>query len=186
MKSDATDEQPVIAAVPTRFAALAAMLLAAALLFAGALSSHADARPHSARSHSASCTHVTPRSRHLAHGCAGQAGRSHRHQRPHPHAKPSHKRPDGSRDGPRGSEEAEQGEESSTGEDHAGEGDPGSGGARARCEDNRLPQAVEEGENGLEETFVCDDGSEPTCAKGLAPAVSEDGLQLLCEAASDG
>ena len=56
--------------------------------------------------------------------------------------------------------------------------------AQARCEDTSAPEAVEGGENGSEEAFVCEDGSEPSCAGGLVPVVSSDGMQLLCEAAT--
>ncbi len=175
-----------IAAVSTRARALAAVLAAAALLLALALSPPADARAHSA-----ACTHPTGRLRHGSHSCATGAGKGRRKGRARTHSKTgAHRHATGSRAPTNGGEQSE-GEQPEGGpEDNgpstgaAGSGNAGPSDATpARCEDASAPEAVEGGENGSEEGFVCEDGSEPSCAAGLVPVVSSDGLQLLCEAA---
>jgi uncharacterized membrane protein len=183
----------VIAAIPARVARVArattvvAALLAAALLLALALSPRADAHAHSA-----ACTRATGRSRHGARSCAAGNGRSHRHGKPHSsHTKPAHRHPAKGVGAAGGGEEGEEGESGQAGGEEEGAGQGGgntpaaSTGAHALCEDNSAPEPVEGGENGSEEAFVCDDGSEPACDRGLSPVVSGDGLQLLCETASD-
>jgi hypothetical protein len=179
--------EPVIAAIssPTRAGTFVAVLIAAALLLALALSPRADARAHSA-----ACTHSTSRTRHGAHSCAAGAGKGRRKGRTRTHSKTSaHRHPTGSHTPTNGGEQAER--EQSEGEGSAGDQGTGAAGsgkagtsgvAQARCEDTNAPEAIEGGENGSEEAFVCEDGSEPSCAGGLMPVVSSDGLQLLCEA----
>jgi hypothetical protein len=183
----------VIAAIPARAVRIAraatvvAALLAAALLLALGLSPRADAHAHSA-----TCTRATARSRHGAHGCAAGSDRSHRHGKPHSsHTKPAHRHPAKRVGAAGGGEEGEEGEGGQAGGEEEGAGQGGSNtpaastDAHALCEDNSAPEPVEGGENGSEEAFVCDDGSEPACDRGLSPIASGDGLQLLCETASD-
>jgi hypothetical protein len=163
------------------------VVIAATLLLALGLSTQADARAHSA-----ACAHPTSRTRHGAHPCAAGAGRGRRKDRAHTHSKAgAHRHAAGSHPTADGGEQSE-GEQSESeqsegqGTSAAGSGQTGpSGGAQARCEDAGAPEAVEGGENGSEEAFVCEDGSEPSCAGGLVPVVSSDGLELLCEAAPD-
>jgi hypothetical protein len=182
------ETEPVIAASSTRAGTFAAVLITAALLLALVLSPRADARARSA-----ACTHSTSRTRHGAHSCTAGADKGRRNGRARAHSKSgAHRHAPGSHHPTNGGEqsEGEQSEdgqgEGSQGTDAAGSGKAGaSGAAQARCEDARTPEAVEGGENGSEEAFVCEDGSEPSCAGGLVPVVSSDGMQLLCEAASE-
>lgn len=176
----------MIASIPIRAVALAALLTAAVLALALALTPQAGARAHSA-----ACTHpAAAHSKHGAHACTGGTGRQGHHRgKLRAHAKTG-----GRRSGPAaepqtpanggGSQEGAQGA-GGKGASGAGSSKAGSSSAaQARCEDGGAPEAVEGGENGGEEAFVCKDGSEPACASSLAPAVSSDGQQLLCEAAS--
>jgi hypothetical protein len=182
----------VIAAISTRAGALVAVLVAAALLLALALSP-----PANARAHSAACTHSADRSMHSA-SCSTDAGRGHHKVRGRKHSKSGARRhttgshtpsdgggrPEGEQPENERSEGEQSGHGQSTGTAGGGQAGP-SGTAQARCEDASAPEAVEGGENGDEEGFVCDDGSEPSCAGGLVPVVSSDGLQLLCRAAPE-
>ncbi len=181
-------------AISTRAGTLVAVLIAAALLLALALSPRADARAHSA-----ACTHSTSRIRHGGHSCTANAGSGHRKGRARKHSKTgAHRHAAGSPTPTNGGEQSEDEQAegahaeggqggSGQGTGAAGSGKAGASGSssapQARCEDASAPEAVEGGENGSEEAFVCEDGSEPACAGGLVPVVSSDGLQLLCEAA---
>jgi hypothetical protein len=161
----------------TRVATVVASVIAAAMLLALALSPQAGAKAVRAACTRPAASHST----HGAHSCTAR----HRKGKAHPHTKSGGRRHGadsqtstggGQTEGPRSGGGA--GKETANG---GGESDA----PEALCEDGIAPEAVEAGENGGEETFVCEDGSEPACANGLTPVVSGDGLQLLCEAPTE-
>jgi hypothetical protein len=171
----------VTTALPIRAATLVTVLTALAIALALAFCPRAGARARTA-----TCPHATTnRSRHGAHSCAGKTGRGHHKSKARMHSNTGgHQRAAGSHTSTSGNGgEGARGGAPSTSE-AAGAKGRSSGAPPARCEDGSAPEPVERGENGQEEAFVCEDGSEPLCAAALTPVVSGDGTQLLCEAAS--
>jgi hypothetical protein len=140
---------------------LATVVLAmVALVFALVVSQQA-----SAQAHKAACAPTSPHATHLSHTCStSKIGKGHGKGKPKGHHA-----------------------KHATGEHHTATGTGQTSNAAgdeavsaASCSDGTNATANEEG------GFTCANGSEPGCAEGLDPALSNDGSTLLCEPEANG
>jgi hypothetical protein len=167
----------------TRAATYVAGLIAATMLLTLTFSTQAGAKAGRAVAGRALCTHsAASHTTHGAHSCAEGAGKGHRKGKAHTHIKTGGQHHGAGTQTPTGGGPTEGSQVGGEAGKEAANGGEGPSAQEARCADGSAPEAVEAGENRSEEAFVCEDGSEPACANGLAPVVSGDGLQLLCEA----
>jgi hypothetical protein len=151
------------------------------LIFAFAVTGQAGARMHRTACVHSSGSHVA----HGSHKCpAGRGGKGHaksgkprRHHSKRDIASGRHAANKGA-----GSDPGAVGANPGTGSNPGAMNAPGAGeeAAESSCADGT--NAAVDGAG----TFVCADGSEPSCAEGMAPMASNDGATLLCVPEEEG